>query len=246
MSIASTTNIKFLFALLAWIAVATTTDAATVRGNRNERDGERQLKKSKNISGGISQPIQPTQPTTVVADTNAIILTGTNTGIENQITAFEVGCGDQAQNLNNCVQSGGRNLLVCKQCIVGLSTLIGPTIQGLKTCSSPVHGDYCAGCVEQVSDYYTCGTGVNLGVTVTAVVSSGSTGGNITTTTATGAIVNGVSFAPIESCPFNTAEAGDSCGVPTPFDVLECFFPGLRCTCRSDEKKWACFIHPQN
>lgn len=232
MSIVSTTNIKFLFALLAWIAIATgTTDAAAVRGNRSARNEERQLKKSKS-GGGPVQPIQPIQPTTVVADTTSVVVTGPSTGIAARITTFEVGCGNQAQSLENCAQSGGLDPFICKQCILGLSTLNSVTMSGLNSCSDAAFGEYCTGCLDQVTAYYNCGAGANLGVTasVTAVTTSG------------GVTVGG--FAPTTFCQVNTPAAGDSCTVPTPFNFIECYFVGFKCTCRSDENLWACFIHP--
>ena len=81
---------KFLFTLLAWLVITTTTNAASIRGReRNERE----LKKSKNYSY-YRPPIPPvTFPATTTSAT--VIAPVSINPVKAKIVKFEEGCDIQ-------------------------------------------------------------------------------------------------------------------------------------------------------
>jgi len=250
MSIFSSKNFLALFAMAACMAASfSTVDAAGIRGQESRENkldnGKRilmgkgkggMMKNMDNGYGGQGNNQVNQNPPTPLAATQAL----------NPMSAeaFSQNCPNQANALDYCVADGGGNPENCVTCVVGIANFASATVNGLYGCSRAGGGEggFCRMCDDEVIAYHNCGTGKNFGAPVVptapaaAVPQAGTTTGGSVTVDPTQVAVPAMDsdYAPVTTCPWDVPASGDACVIQGDYKYLQCYYPGLSCTCRYD------------
>jgi len=242
-------NKKFLalFAMVACIASFSMVDAGRVRSRRNSNEQQRVLKggskKGSKGSGGSSGQSSQTSTTTTAAIPTTIVQPAVN---PNSVQGFRNTCPNKANDLDSCVSNAGGTSLRCMTCLYAISNLGSATPEGLRSCSNPnISSGMCSECYTDAQNFYNCATGSSFGVVITVDADSNTavvgTGGVVVSGEP---VVTAGQYGPTSLCPSPTAgelvpQSGDMCYTGD-YDFLECFYTGLKCTCRNDYTTWLC------
>lgn len=153
---------------------------------------------------------------------------------------------DRIPDLDSCVSNAGGTSIRCMNCLYAMSNLGSATPEGLRSCSNPnISGGMCSECYTDAQNFYNCATGSSFGVVITVDADSNTavvgTGGVVVSGEP---VVTAGQYGPTSLCPSPEAgelvpQSGDMCYTGD-YDFLECFYTGLKCTCRNDYTTWLC------